>query len=51
MCYSQPLQDKPELMYTVVLVHKGVYSNSVEYSIDFVHFSVPVSFLMLLFLS
>lgn len=23
VCYSQPLRDKPELTYTVVLVHKG----------------------------
>lgn len=26
VCYSQPLHGKPELMYTVVLVHKGGYS-------------------------
>lgn len=24
VCYTQPLQDKHELLYTVVLVHKGV---------------------------
>lgn len=24
VCYSQPLHSKPELMYTLVLVHKGV---------------------------
>ncbi|KAF0029669.1 hypothetical protein F2P81_018774 [Scophthalmus maximus] len=25
VCYSQPLKDKQELMYTMVLVHKGYY--------------------------
>lgn len=32
VCYSQPLQDKLELLYTVVLVHKGVYSNIVDWN-------------------
>lgn len=38
VCYSQPLQGKPELMYTVVLVHKGVLSKNVQRLYLFFHF-------------
>lgn len=47
VCYSQPLQGKPELMYTVVLVHKGVLSQNVQQLSLFFHFFL--FFLMPLF--